>query len=285
MSHFTVMVIGENVDAQLAPFQENNMGDCPPEYMEFNDMTDEVRDEYDELGADGKEKYPTFELYVEDYHGYKAHEIDGETRYGYYENPNAKWDWYQVGGRWSGFLKLKAGAEGEHGDRSWMRRGEPVESGYCDSAAKGNIDFEGMRQEDADKAGATWDKAHALIAGRAFKTWEQCRAEHAIIDTAREVYHAQDVVKEFRQSESFGWFTKPEDFTAVTREAHVAHARAVAINTYAVLKDGEWYEKGEMGWWGLSNDKMTDTEWAVKVGELIDSLSDDTRITIVDCHI
>lgn len=42
MSHFTVAVITEKgtekeVDKLLAPYQENNMGDCPQEYLEFNE--------------------------------------------------------------------------------------------------------------------------------------------------------------------------------------------------------------------------------------------------------
>lgn len=31
---------------------------------------------------------------------------DGEE---YWENPNAKWDWFEIGGRWSGRLRLKSG--------------------------------------------------------------------------------------------------------------------------------------------------------------------------------
>lgn len=36
----------------------------------------------------------------------KVVEDDG---YEYWHNPNGKWDWYQVGGRWCGSLKLKRG--------------------------------------------------------------------------------------------------------------------------------------------------------------------------------
>ena len=43
MSHFTVMVIGDNPEEQLAPYQENNMGDCPQEYLEFNDLTESLK--------------------------------------------------------------------------------------------------------------------------------------------------------------------------------------------------------------------------------------------------
>ena len=37
-------------------------------------------------------------------------------------NPNAKWDWWVIGGRWSNFLKLKSG-------------------GFANSARVRNIDF------------------------------------------------------------------------------------------------------------------------------------------------
>jgi hypothetical protein len=337
MSHFTVMVIGPNIDHQLAPFQENNMGDCPAEFMEFTDMEDEYREEYENEGRemvvmpDGtfknpwdeafrkpgegsfgigsgthevpahleqrkvmfKELHATFDDFVRDYHGCESRD-EKEGRYGYWENPNRKWDWYQVGGRWSGFLKLKEGAKGAHGERSWMNRGAEVDQNYCDSATKGAIDFEGMRQDDAEKAAKRWDAAHAIINGRTFQTWEQTKARFTTdgktdYEKAREIYGAQSVVEDFRKAtfgadSLFGWSESPSDFV-MSREEFIADARATAINTFAVLKDGEWYEKGEMGWWGMSNDNMTDKEWAIKIGELLDGLSDETPITIVDCHI
>ena len=57
MSHFTVMVIGNNVVDQLAPFQENNMGDCPVEYLEFEDYTEEVTDAWNALTPEAKDEY------------------------------------------------------------------------------------------------------------------------------------------------------------------------------------------------------------------------------------
>ena len=42
--HFSVMVFGDNVERQLAPFQETNMGPIAPEYMEKVDYTDEVHE-------------------------------------------------------------------------------------------------------------------------------------------------------------------------------------------------------------------------------------------------
>ena len=51
--HFSVMVVGEDVEGQLAPFQETNMGPIAPEYMEKVDRTDEVEDLFPVLLADG----------------------------------------------------------------------------------------------------------------------------------------------------------------------------------------------------------------------------------------
>lgn len=52
-----------------------------------------------------KEKYPTLDKFAKEYYGYRK--VNG--RYGYMSNPNAKWDWYSEGGRWSGYLYNKEG--------------------------------------------------------------------------------------------------------------------------------------------------------------------------------
>lgn len=45
MSHFSVMVICDTVEeleTMLAPYQENNMGDCPKQFLEFNDIAEKT---------------------------------------------------------------------------------------------------------------------------------------------------------------------------------------------------------------------------------------------------
>ena len=151
MSHFTVLVIGNEPEEQLKPFQENNCDDCPEEYLEFNDTTQEHKESYAKdftevveypdgamvstyddrfknpnynfMGGRNKETnpeyiylypvievpvnvlYKTFEEYMTDYCGERFHK--DQNAWGYWENPNAKWDWHQLGGRWCGFFKLK----------------------------------------------------------------------------------------------------------------------------------------------------------------------------------
>ena len=49
--------------------------------------------------------------------------------------------------------------------------------------------------------------------------------------------------------------------------------------------DGQWYERGQMGWWGIvKNEKDADT-WGKEFNLLIDSLPDDTLLSAYDCHI
>lgn len=55
------------------------------------------------------------------------------------------------------------------------------------------------------------------------------------------------------------------------------------FSAYAVLMDGKWYEKGEMGWWAISTNENPD--WQNEFNELIKSLPEDELLTIVDCHI
>jgi len=83
MSHFTVLVkvdpetlescgkvVPEAVHKLLAPYQENNMGDCPAEFMEFVDIEDEYRELY--TTEDFSEKYAALTQRVRNILGGKA---------------------------------------------------------------------------------------------------------------------------------------------------------------------------------------------------------------------
>ena len=108
-------------------------------------------------------------------------------------NPDSKWDWYEVGGRWSGYLPMS------------------------DFDELGNYQYVNVAYvEDID--------------------WDQFRLEH----------------------------NTPFCF---------------------ITEDGEWIEKGEMGWWALVNNEMEDNEWFNIFWSYIKSLPKDTLVTTVDFHI
>lgn len=108
-------------------------------------------------------------------------------------NPNSKWDWYCVGGRWNGFLVLKERKE----DGSIIE----VNEAYFNE-----IDWDYMKE----------------------------------------------------------WNRIPFCF---------------------VNKDGEWYEKGEMGWFAITTNEMEEDTWRATFEEYISTVEDDCLVTVVDFHI
>ena len=84
--------------------------------------------------------------------------------------------------------------------------------------------------------------------------------------------------------EALGLWRGADEFLT-TRDEYIQQARDSAMVYYALVKEGQWFAKGEMGWFGMSDDSMTQAEWNRKFNELLDELPDDTLITIVDCHI
>jgi len=204
-------------------------------------------------------------------------------------NPNDKWDWYQIGGRWSGLFQLKDGARGKLGDRSLLDKStdDREELRRADQCLKADKDFDGMRYQAACKANEKYDKYEEII--REFgilRSWTSLRDEIGSdnIDEVRKTYKAQPGINELDEKLGFRmdcWV----DQLSCGREAYVQEAERTCFQTYAVLKDGEWFERGEMGWFGMSHNEKDPVEWNGEFLQLIESLPDDTLLTVVDCHI
>lgn len=314
MSHFTVLVIGPEPEAQLAPFQENNMGDCPSEYLEFNDVTEENKirfEKYNEENNPGIQfaNQEAYDLAFDEYmrnNGYKKNEETGA--YGYWENPNAKWDWYQLGGRWTGMFKLKPDA-----NKEFAVTGSPglmtavAEKGYADTALKGDIDVAGMIAQAKERALDEYEKIEKIFPDGIPKIeipWEVITSDvlpykDMTWDEKRAFYHNQNGIKAWKDYvqvyadslkdindglRTFYLFANQTDYQC-TKEEYVELAGKEAILTFAVIKDGKWYERGEMGWWGAVSNEKSKELWIEEYYNLIQSLPDNTLLSVYDCHI
>ncbi len=289
MSHFTVMVFGDNAEEQLAPFQENNMGNCPDEYMEFNDETDYIQKEWEDEDQETKDKYNNdIDAYADDYHGYKKDEKTG--KYGYWENPNRKWDWYQLGGRWAGFFKLKPESKGIEGRAGLFSKG--AEPGHADAVRKCDIDFEGMRASAEKEAGEKYDEIMSIVGDSLNEMHDWTHVREVMFpkdrDLARDFYNSQIAptrLKEWNSKNDFkNSFISLEDFKT-TREEYCKRQGDASFASFAVIKDGVWYEKGDMGWWGMVSDEKEQSNWNAEVANLLADLPEDTLISLYDCHI
>ena len=195
MSHFVLAVFTDGtktVEELLKPYDENMevepyIGETKAEIIE---EAKEMKNNCLKQQAEGKRLNTLMKEYINavtDEQLYQCKIYDDEiydtegnrtTTY----NPNSKWDWYEIGGRWKNELTTKCGH-------------------LCDSAKVSEVIF-------------------------------------------------------YKDFSSFA----------------------------VLLPNGEWCEKGKMGWWGAISDEKED--WKNKYKErFIDTAKPDWTLTIVDCHI
>lgn len=283
MSHFTVLVIGEDPEKQLQPYHEYECTGIEDEFVKFVPAEENLEEEY----LEHKKDYDSLSEFAEEYYGYYENK---NGVYGRKTNPNSKWDWYVLGGRWTGFFKSKNTNVGVVGETGVF--GSPAKSGYIDQGSKAMIDFEGMRLEAKEKAIKKYNKIESLMGGKITQPkylWEDILKDENLIDIdhKRAKYGSQPEIKKFNQNpiqDIVGFRGDIKEFDC-TAEEYGQKAFYSAISTFAVIKDGKWYEKGEMGWWACVSNEKDQRSWDVEFSKLIDSVKDDTLFSVYDCHI
>jgi len=270
MSHFTVLVkvtkdrldrnqgdISDAIREMLLPYQENNMGDCDKKYMVFYDATNEF-EEFKNRVVDSKEYIAKekpesigktyFEFFGDECEEYFDHRKDPETgKYGYWENPNAKWDWYSIGGRWSGLI--------------------PVHASYSENCVADYCPVKFLNIEKLNK-----DTEIAIE-----KFWLSYEMKGEDIN-----WQLTDILTQMGLMDSNGnvkYFSKQDIY-----DNHRGHFE---FGTFAVLDDSGWKEQGKMGWFGISSDTADDRRnWSKSYMEnFILNENPETTLVVVDCHI
>ncbi|MDM5277151.1 hypothetical protein QUF95_07145 [Paenibacillus silvae] len=293
MSHFTVVVITESlekVEELLAPYQENNMGDCPKQFLAFNDVEEEYRKDYENGSSEGvqlidgrvvspydevfrkvtasgtvigyevpshlkrvrvphREKYPSFDDFMIQSEGFRSR--DEETgKWGYWENPNAKWDWWTIGGRWSDSLLLKSG-----------KRANAAQ--IKDIFFIEQTDHEGLNVEiEGYQVPASLAPIFQIMVAEASQVWN-------------EVIEGKD-------------FYKPEYYLQRYGDKQSYLAEMLSFSTYAVItSEGNWHARGEMGWFGMSSESPEEAKEFSKsyFDSFIKQANPEHYLVVIDCHI
>lgn len=361
MSHFTVLVVGENPEKQLAPYHEFECTGRNDEYVVDVDITEKVRDEFtkgttrryrdptgalyrpsedrfyrpmteEEQAADpfrakfnprvpfcpegwAEVQVPYSEVktlaqYAEDEYGAAAVPVgggidrEGEHKFGYMlldekgevvkivdrTNPKKKWDWYLMGGRWTGYFKLKPGVDSRVG-----AVGEPglmtgaAAKGHVDQARLCDIDLAGMCADVAKEAAARFDKVEPAFRGREIPSWPEIRDRHgeANFNAAREEHNSHPVVCAMLEIEPplFMSGDLRDEFCVGDRDRFIERACRRAVATFAVVKDGQWFERGRMGWFAAVANEKDGDQWAEWFDKMLETLPPETLLSIYDCHI
>lgn len=211
-------------------------------------------------------------------------------------NPESRWDWYAIGGRWGGSFRYKAGCAEQvlNADRgpaaSW--EAPQITPLHCDGGPVRALDIQATREEAADEVRRNLEKWTALTAGLpAAKSWAQHRemtetVPGYTIDQARADYHAQPVVQALRKTD-FEWMDDPIARFSRPLADLQEEARAQAVLGYALVRrDGTWLAPGEMGWFAASSDNEASRAlYREAANAYIDALPEDAWLIMVDCHI
>jgi len=274
MSHFAVLVMGKNEDdleRLLAPYDENisvaqyvsmTKEKMAEEYREITKrklayarkrlekmLKDEETPDMSEVKLQAGVAFAAvdelmdvcpyddkcYDAYVKNYADEESLDEDGNLLSTY--NPKSKWDWYDIGGRFSGeFFKDK--------------EGNAVDEGYASE-----LDL-GMDKEKFDAAALWWD-----------------------------VNIAETVEGEERDPLFFG---KQYYLDRYKNREIFATVRSLPIFRAVVTPDGEWYEKGEMGWFCATSETAEESlEWDLNFYErfIKEAIEKNYYLTVVDCHI
>lgn len=75
---------------------------------------------------------------------------------------------------------------------------------------------------------------------------------------------------------------KPEDYE---EEEDVRWHFTKSNLPFCIVVDGEWIEKGEMGWWAMTSNEMSNEDWNEKMFEIINNLPENSEVHNIDFHI
>lgn len=269
MTHFIVVVVGDDYDYLLAPYSEGisvkPYPNTPPEEILKKFKRVEVRSfqkQQNGVPLDLFEKR-TIETVVN--HGkvpswwWKEYNGSGMDENGWglsTYNPNAKWDWYSLGGRWTGTLPLKKGKVGTLGEPGAFGN-PPLREKGVDQCRIEDVDWDQLKKDAEKTAGEEWDTLFEPYDPK--KCWY--KEEYA---NAQKKLHI----------DMYG-----------TREEYIR--RRGYWMPYALLSEKTgWVAPGEMGWFGMSTDDTEDREeFCERFVKLMKSFPKDSIISVIDCHI
>ena len=271
MSHFTVAVIhhkNQDIEELLAPYNENLEVERyiyktkEQIIQEAYDKADNIRYRVKHGDTDDMvfpydnnflEAFTDEEMYrvALAYEGIDADgdsdRLDADGNWTSTYNPKSKWDWYSIGGRWGGMLKMprdKVPAE-------WLEYMKDNDEYWeTDSAPIGCIDF----SPDKD------------VYDEHYKWW---------------VENVDDPDAEWNE------FYRKEYYASYYKNAEDYATRCAQFSTFAVVTpDGVWHERGRMGWFACVDDTPEDSaDWDANYHKFIEEAEPEDIMTIVDCHI
>lgn len=223
-----------------------------------------------------RETYPTFEAWAKGWCGHDGPAPNG--RYGHTTNPSGHWDWYEIGGRWSGFFPLIP-----HGDG--------------DIAKVADINQARVEATRIERRDIFLREYQALIAGKDFSSFEGPRSAAMSMGLLRvergpvTTSPGETALPWTRYVKAEGdgrrtWNDVATDVTAETLETKYGR-RFHPLVTYAAVDADGWHAPGKMGWFGCSTEGPEQClAWCDQfVSRFLGGADPAATLVLVDCHV
>lgn len=212
--------------------------------------------------------YQSFADYAENCRGC---DFDEEHQaYGYYCNPNAMWDWYQVGGRWpAAFLVKDTCKEYSAGERSWCNENRkyyaPEGFRWVTAARKKDIEWQEMRAWAVKEAADRFYRLEEMFyVGRMDEGYYGEITETGIVGWGEYAYRRGETVDDYLERRGIpkGW-------------KYPYHAGDIVDAEHWVYQE-QFSSQAEDG--------DSPTDWHAYLDEYIDNLDENTVLVSVDYH-
>lgn len=181
-------------------------------------------------------------------------------------NPNAKWDYWTVGGRFTNSIPI---------DDEFQTSITTGQSSYRDAIKKVYDEvhqkFTNLVENHSHLLSGIQPPYEFTESGRYYSFMSQESVINSMSDLANigiEIYDLNDFMD-----------------SKMDIEAYAKKSAYTSILPYSYVHQRKWHSLGRMGWFGSSSDNQDIIEWGDKFMDLIDSLPPDTQMTVVDCHI
>jgi hypothetical protein len=291
MSHFSILAVTNNgtekeIEQILQPYHEFECTGLVDQYVESVDITEETKQDW----KSSNQQLTFLEYIQEEYTSTsilqpgQSPDLLDKCKWGWAQldknevsvvikrtNRNKRWDWWQVGGRWSDSLLTKSGL-------------------LVDSCQYDQLDSDTQIKEAVIKAQNEWEWFQRQYTGVTanFETWSAVRSRIKDLTEARLFYHSQPLIKltskenSIFQQRLLATSYDVDNYT-LPKSQYVEKSANNAFRFYAVVKDDQWHSAGRMGWWGISTD--CNDSWPEEQRALLATVKPDQWVTVVDCHI
>ena len=214
--------------------------------------------------------YPTFDAFITEQWGCEKGEETGH--YGYYFNPNAQWDWWQIGGRWPfRFLVKDDCGTAVAGEISGLFSEQPRRDAP-----------EGYRWvAGAQKADIAWDVMREVLCTKCAEQFRQYEEWFNTGEIPKEYAGRIKLVPDGVISWGDYLYRKGENLEHRLYSLGLSDQHLYPVNTFAYVDADGWNDEG----WGTAGaDEEDRRAWYEAVAAFVAKQPDDALLVSVDCH-